>query len=303
MIRRLFGFILILAVLVSVEMYIIMDMEPEPPEVDLNTPSPALGQAVATAIHQAVSDPYFVPLEKIGILLNSKPGTKNISLDMLTKWAPDDQIPTCFVYDVKNRDWQIDHPTSPWILEALLDYVNLEIGSEGNDGKVSITTLKAEGETWWLGYIRIPPDWKNPNQVAGVFFSMDQYIARDVPRLVDNVVMRTRFPLVPFQQTPPIDMRRDEGHISVRILNEEGEIYMQRGRDFNDEDLIYSESKWYPNPIVCMQRGWDLQVFSTASEPEVDEPSTHKMRWVIMVLSIVLVSGIYWFAVSPFKRI
>ncbi|MBT3232562.1 MAG: hypothetical protein HN356_07080 [Calditrichaeota bacterium] len=294
MIRRTVGYILILLVVVSVEAYFFIGSNPEPPEIDLNTPSPALGQAVASAIHQTVSDPYFEPLEKLGRLLNQKPGTKNISLDELTQWATDDQLPTCFIYDVKTRDWEIDHPTSPWILDGILEYIKLDIGSESNNGKASITTLKAEGETWWLGYVRIPPDWKNPNQIAGVFFSIDQYLVRDVPRLVDNVVLRPRFPLVPFQQTPPLDMRREEGHIALRILDENGEVYLQRGKDFKDENLIYSESQWYPNPIVCMQRGWDLQVFSAAPKPETGGELDQKEQLAIMIVSIILISIIYW---------
>ncbi len=295
MIRRLVGYILILMVVVSVEVYLFINSNPEPPKIDLNTPSPALGQVVATAIHQAVSDPYFEPLEKLSRLLNQKPGTKKVSLDKLTQWATDGELPTCFIYDVATRDWQIDHPTSPWILDGIFEYLKLEIGSEGNKGKVSITTLKAEGEKWWLGYIRIPPDWKNPNQIAGVFFSIDKYLVRDVPRLVDNVVMRPRFPLVSFQQTPPIDMSREDGYISLRILDENGEVYLQRGKDFKDENLIYSESRWYPNPIVCMQRGWDLEVFSNAPKLETKEQLNQRTQWIIMILSILVISGIYWF--------
>ena len=112
--------------------------------------------------------------------------------------------------------------------------------------------------------------------------------------MVDNVVLRPRFPLVPFQQTPPLDMRREEGHIALRILDENGEVYLQRGKDFKDENLIYSESQWYPNPIVCMQRGWDLQVFSAAPKPETGGELDQKEQLAIMIVSIILISIIYW---------
>jgi len=272
-----------------------------PPEEkpDLEAPATALGQAVATTIHQAVTDPYFAPLEHLVRYLNQNPSTTEIPLELMTKWAPDDEFPTCFVLDVKREHWQIDKPSSPWVLEGILDFLRQGRSMNPTPGKVSITTLKIEGETWWIGYLRVPPDNYSPNQIAGVFFSIDEYLAKDVPRLIDAVVDRPRFPVVPFQKTAPsLDLKTMDGYISFCILDDNGEVYLRRGRNFNPKQMIYSEKLWYDQTVVCLQSSWDLQIFSAKYHPPEPFHPAKGREAIVLFITWLLASAVYWGAVG-----
>lgn len=299
--RRIIGFFLIIGLITGAHLVLVKHLSRPAPEPGLNLPSPALGQAIATTFHQALTDPYFAPLENLVRYLNENPGIRDISIDVLTKWALDDKFPTCFVLDVKKEGWEIDHPTSLWVLDEILSCLRTGMLSSRKKGSLSVVTPEIEGETWWLGYIRIPPDAHMPDKIAGVFFSIDRYLAEDVPRFVDNVATRSRFPMVPFQQTAPVDMSRMDGHISIRILDDNGEVYLQRGRSFDPENLIYSELQFYQRPIVCMQQGWDLQVFSTNAKQKVDESSWKKGTVAITIITVLLISLVYWFGTRAGK--
>ena len=215
-------------------------------------------------------------------------------MDMLTKWAPVLDFPTCFVYDIQSEKWQIDRPVSPWVLEAVLDYIRMGNFGKRMRGTISTTILQIEGQTYWLGCNRLPLEPRDPVQIAGVFFSMDHYLAEDVPRLIDELVERSRFPLVPFQHTLPVDMSRPDGSISFRILDDDGEAYLQRGRTFDQDKMVYSELQYYQRTIVCMQEGWDLQIFSTNAEAPIDHSAKNHRTYIVIAIMLVLVSIMYW---------
>lgn len=268
---------------------------------DIYSPSPALGQAIATAVHQAVTDPYLLPMENLNRHLQEHPDQREIAVDLLAKWAPDNEMPTCFVWDAKQSGIQIDHPTSPWILEAVIERVKDGLTLDNPRGLPYINTFSIDGERFWLGFLRIPESSVDPDQMAGVFFSMDRYLDEHVPRFIGNLINRQRFPLVPFQKTGRALAGETDGYISLRILQKDGEVYFQSGRNFDPEKMIYSESKWYPKPIVCMQKGWNLQVFSAKVEPSAELSALRKQGYLLLVLTVILVTVFYWWGVYSRK--
>jgi len=270
-------------------------LEPKP---DLDTPSPALGRAVATAVHQAVTDPYFAPIEKLARYLAENPDRDEISVDQLTKWAPSGRLPTCFIWSTRSGELQIDQPASPWVLETVVERLRQGLIQPNPRGLLYINTFQVEGEEFWLGFIRVPVRSDESRQMAGVFFSIDRYLSEYVPLLIDELTGRSRFPIVPFQRDdPPIHGERD-GDICIRILDAQGGIYLQRGRTFDPARMIYAESRWYPNPIVCLQEGWDLQVFSANAVPPQDGSARRRMANIALVAALVLVTVFYWWGAS-----
>jgi len=288
----------IIAVVAGVHYYLYGVWHTKEVKPDLDSPSPALGKAVATVIHQAVTDPYFRPLEKLHWFLSQNPGVDQIAIELLTKWSPDDEFPVCFVWtrDMQLGAWKIDHPASPWVIETVQRMVAEGLRTPNPQGRLNIGSIEMDGEKYWLGYMRVPLDSPNPNQIAGVFFSIDDYLKRDVPRLINDVTQRARFPLVQFQQDhEPIHNEKD-GFISFRILNEDKETYYEQGRTFEPYQRIYAESQYYPKPIVCMQEGWDLEVFSANIPPPAPEHETKRNPLIWIILECLSVSGLFWFS-------
>jgi hypothetical protein len=279
---------------------------PKPVEkqsIELDAPSPALGKAVATSVHQAVTDPYFRPLEKLAEYMGGNPDCDMITIEQMTKWAPDNEFPTCFVWDTDGSRMEVDNAASPWAMEMVVEQIRVGMEKENPRGLLYISTFQVEGEKYWLGYLKIPRLSDDPTQIAGVFFCMDRYLNDDVPRLIDELVSRQRFPLVDFQLNDLPQHGESDGSISIRILNEKGKIYFQHGRNFDEKQMIYSESRWYPNPIVCMQEGWDLQVFSANATPQEEAENKQGIYWGAFILTMVLVSLLYWLGVSRRKKL
>jgi len=264
--------------------------------VELEKPTPGLGRTVATAIHQAVTDPYFVPLEKLNWFLTKNPGTDEITLDLLTKWATDDQFPTCFVWsrDKVRGAWRIDQPESPWVIEIAQQMVIDGLRQANPHGRIQIGEFESDGKKYWIGYMRVPLTSSDPNQVAGVFFSIDDYLRKDVPRFLNHLTQRVRFPIVSFQADYAPTHGEEDGSISFLIRDSDKEIFYQQGRNFDPEKMIYAESLYYPKPIVCMQEGWDIEVFSTAKEAVTVEPEGMNQRVKRLIGLLILVTVIYW---------
>ncbi len=267
----------------------------------LEEPSIALGQTIANAFHQALSDPYFIPLESLANFLNKNPDTDRISVDILTKWSPDMNLPNCFVYnmDRKRRSsnqsrWQLDKTANPWALESVSERLWQSVIDDRKKNQLAIATFIADEQKWWLGFFRIPIGSEEPDQFAGVFFSIDDYLQNQVPRLVDKVAKAARFPIAPFQQDEPIDRNMPDGYISMIILDDKGEVYLQRGRNFDPNTMIYSESKWYPHPIVCMQRDWDLQIFNSNYSAAPEKKERNFTPYIVFAISILLISVAFW---------
>ncbi len=267
-------------------------------KADLDKPSASLGQAVANSIHQTVTDPYFLPLEKLALFLDSKPKTREIKMETLVNWAPDDNFPTCFVLDLDAKGWEIDHATSPWVLEGVFNFIESNLGVNGGSRDIAITSLKIEDETWWLGYLKIPPQSYQPRYVAGVFFSIDQYLARDVPRLLNIMTNRVRFPLTSFQRNKGQNLGRPDGHIAFQIFDDKGEMYYQSGKTFAEDKLIYSEKEWYDQTIVCMQRDWDIRVYSDNAELPIDFARNRLIMVLVILASSVLISLGFWLGIG-----
>jgi hypothetical protein len=261
-----------------------------------------LGKVVATAIHQTVTDPYFKPLEKLADYLNQNPECDMISIEQMTRWSIDDELPTCFVWDTDGTNFLLSHGASPWALEMITDWAlemiteKLREGilRENPRGLLYINTFRVEAENYWLGFMKVPKRAEEPTQMAGVFFSMDRYLDTYVPRLIDEMTSRQRFPLVSFQLNDPPMHGENDGLISFRILDKKGNTYLQRGRTFTEDKMIYSESKWFPKPIVAMQEGWDLQVFSTNTVPQQDNTKDNKMRDGIFITLLVVITLLFW---------
>lgn len=272
--------------------------EPKQPDrlSELVVPSPALGRTVATAIHQAVTDPYFVPLERLNWFLTKNPQSEEISLDMLTKWAPDDEFPTCFVWsrDKVRGAWRIDQPESPWVIEVAQGMIVEGLRQPNPQGRMQIGQFTSDGKKYWIGYMRIPLTSSNPRQVAGVLFSMDDYLDKAVPRWLNHLTQRARFPIVKFQADYPPIRGEEEGDISFLIRDDNKEVYYQQGRNFEPEKLIYSESVYYPEPIVCMQEGWDIEVYSLEKVVPPPEPKGVKRELLRLLLLLLLLTVIHW---------
>lgn len=263
------------------------------PQID--DPLPALGQAVANAVHAAVTDPYFKPLERIARFLDQQDEPTGVTVELVTKFAPDPLFPTCFVLDMATGQVKMDRPASPWALEMVVDRVRQGVRQDNPDGRLVVSVFQADGDDHWLGFIRNPPLSPLPDQVIGVFFNIPKYLTTDVPRMIDELFARRRFPLFPFESADLWDTGGRAGHIAFRILREDGSVYLQRGETFDKNKLIYSESAYYDQPVVCLQRGWDLQVFSRRAGgtfPDWDLLFTA----MINLVGLALVSVIFWWA-------
>ncbi|NQU05212.1 MAG: hypothetical protein HQ568_03900 [Calditrichaeota bacterium] len=273
----------------------------EKDDIELDTPSPALGKAVATTIHQTVTDPYFKPLEELADYLTQHPECDMISIEQMSKWSIDDELPTCFVWDTDGSNFKLSHGASPWALEMVTEKLRECVLRENPRGLLFINTFRANGENYWLGFMKVPKRADSPTQMAGVFFSMDRYLDTFVPRLIDEMSTRQRFPIVSFQLNDPPMHGEDDGDIAFRILDKRGNTYLQRGRTFAEDKMIYSESKWFPRPIVAMQEGWDLQIFSANAVPQQDDDKDNKMRDGMFIVLLVIVSLLYWWGGKSVK--
>ncbi len=267
-------------------------------EAVLDIPSPALGQAVANAVHQAVTDPYFVPLERLTDYLTEDSSHDMIPIDMISKWTLDDRFPTCFTWDCEDGKLQVDKGASAWVLEEVVSRAREGLYMDNPRGLLYINTFIVEGEKYWLGFLKVPLQSEDPSQMAGVFFSMDRYLAEYAPRIIDKLVTRRRFPLVQFQcDVKPIHKEPD-GDICIRILDVKGGVYLQRGRTFDADKMIYAESDWYPKPIVCMMEGWDLQVFSANAASSEEKAQSGRWLLVVFIVTAVLMTLFYWVGVG-----
>ena len=284
--------LLILSIYVSsVYFHYSKSEEVEPLNV-LEKPSPALGQTIANSIHQGLTDPYLKPLEKLVDFINSNPDLGDISVSLMAKWAIDDEFPVSFVYTLGNDSWEIDHPATAWILDSVRETILLEAQRKTDSNKVKLTTILVEDEEWWLGFLNYPQNSNYPEQGAGVFFKINEYLKKHVPRLIDEVVKRKRFPIISFQQSPPLDKSKSDGHISLRITMADGGTYFQRGHSFEPYQMIYAESDWYDQPVVCLKKGWDLQIFSNNSkEPQEDNS---KIEILLFILSCLIITILFW---------
>lgn len=276
----------------------------EDPEMrmDLDTPSPALGEAVANSIHQALTDPYTLPLEKLAQYLTEDIQHDMITIDQLNRWTQDDYFPICFIWDCDGSRIQVDKGASPWVLERILTIVREGLLVENPDGLPFINSFEVQGEKYWLGFLIVPLLTDEPNQVAGVFFSIESYLAEHVPRLIDNLVKRRYFPLVDFQRDDQYDFDVPDGDISFRILDEKGELFLQRGRTFDEDKLIYASSQWYGERIVCLKRGWDLQVFSVNAGLMKTDSTKRRVGILMYISSLVLGSLFYWIGIGKGRR-
>ena len=215
LLHRITAYLLLIAAII-ISFFLINPVEKQASDSpDIDSPSPALGRAVATGIHQVVTDPYLVPIENLSEYLAANPDRQEISVDLLTKWASDLQFPTCFVWDAVRGGMQIDHPSSPWAMEAIVEQLDEGLITDNPRGQLFISVFKVEGEKYWLGYLPVPGGFSRVRQMAGVFFSIDKYLERDVPRLIDEMVSRSRFPLVPFQRDMEPIYGENDGHISA----------------------------------------------------------------------------------------
>lgn len=264
-------------------------------ETEQERASTALGKVIATAIHQTVTDPYFVPLEQLSHYLEYNPDVNEIRVDLLAKWASDNYMPVGFVRDLIMGTTQIDHPASPFALEEVVNRVEAGAKNDNPRGLIQINTFHIDRSKYWLGYLKVPYQSTKPRQIAGVFFSIDEYLERDAPRLLNDMIHRARFPLIPFQANQGVVSSNEVGFISFRILTDRGDTYFQQGQTFEPENLIYAESDHYPEPIVCMQRGWDLEIFSNApeiSDSDMDEYQTLIIIFIELILiALILLSA------------
>lgn len=299
--KSIIGLVLLLAVVVGAGVIAerIYYKSLSPPR--LETPSPALGRAVATAAHQALTDPYLKPLERLAAYIAENPDAPEVSLQQLTEWCVDAEMPVCFVWDLESG-FQFARPASPWALEEVLGRLRASVATDNPKGLLFVDTFVAEGQKYWLGFLRLPVEGK-PRQMAGVFFSIDRYLERDVPRFLNEMVTRRRFPLVAFQLNDPPRHGEPDGDIAIRIIDQRGEVYYQHGREFSPEKMIYSESKYYPKPIVCLQEGWDLQVFSSNAPGEDNWERSRRQARQTWMAAAALAGVIYaWGVWSGRKR-
>ncbi len=288
---RIIGNIIIVVIVFAIAMITSRQRTADAPSLD--TPSPALGKVVATAIHQTLSDPYFVPLEKLTSYLDRHPGMSSVSVDMMSKWALDDEIPTCFVWNTDGSKLQLDHGADPQVIDGVLKKLQDGLTKVDPNQLLYLKFLRVNGEKFWLGFIRIPLGSAYPTQMAGAFFSMDRYIESDVPRLINGMINRPRFPLAIFQADSKLLSEPHGSNLSMRILKDNGDVYFQRGRTFEKSNLIYAESQYFPKPIVAMMEGWDLEIFSAAAE---STPFTGSalFHWSLYTLAALLLSIVWW---------
>jgi len=260
-------------------------------------PTQRLGKMIATTIHQSVTDPYFAPFEKLATWMERHPDRNRITVDMMSKWAPDDEIPTCFVWETDGSKLQLDHPADPDVVDILMQRLREGLATPNPTQLLYLSSFKVNNVKYWLGFVGIPAGSAAPTQLAGAFFSMEEYLNKAVPRLIEECASRPRFPLTEFQADSPPIRGDPDGDIAIRILDKSGEVFYQRGRSFKSEQMIYAESQFYPKPIVALQPGWDLQIFSSKTVAEEPGDSSSLTRWglagtisLIAVLAIFLIT-------------
>ena len=265
----------------------------------MDTPSPSLGKAVATAVHQALTDPYFAPLERLAAYLRENPDSDRVTLEQLVRWSPDDRLPTCFVWDPGSDHIGFSEPSSPWALEEVVNRLRQGMFKSNPRGLLMVDTFSVEEDRYWLGFLKVPLQSEAPSMLAGVFLNIDDYLAEDAPRQITKLTDRRRFPSFELQRNEPPLHNEPDGDLSFRILNQEGEVYYQHGRMFEPTQMIYSESRYYPNPIVALQEGWDLQVFSSkVVKPADRERQVRRAGWGVLGALLVIGLAYWWGAFS-----
>lgn len=299
MFRRIIGSIVILTVLAATALF--TEHRSEPVEMRLDTPSPALGKVIANEVHQTLSDPYLLPLEKLVQTLGRFPGTSDISVDMLTRWCSDDELPTCFVWNTTGNRFQIDRSTDRELIDQIIEHLQEGLNRGNTRQLLSINTIRYKGEKFWLSYLGLPIGAPAPVQIAGAFFSVDRYLESDAPRLLNEMINRPRFPLVDFQADSRFLGEVDNSHLSLRIVKGNGDVYFQRGRTFDKEKLIYAESQYFRTPVVALMEGWDLQVFSANANPALVTDSPLKRR-LFFGGAALIISLIWWMGTAALSR-
>ena len=294
--RQIVGFILILSA-TTLGFYLVFELErPVDSGLDLSTPSPLLGQTIANALHQAMSDPYLVPFERAVEFLINNPGSAHIELSQFTDWAIDNRFPIFFSFESEIDKFSYDKPTSAWAVDAVKNELYRKPYRKKLEPGVKIVILEIEGKRWWMGAIVVSDGSQTSPQVIGAFFDIDNYLREHIPRFVDKVVLRKRFPLVSFQSSS-LSSEITSGQFSIRILDEQNKVYLQRGYNFEPDSLIYAESNWYDNTVVCLNTGWDLQVFSTVPLTlNEKEQMPYRNRLIIMLTMLGLTSAFYWWS-------
>jgi len=218
------------------------------------------------------------------------PDRGEVNIDQMAKWAPDDDLPTCFVWWTDGSRLATDHPVDPDAMQIVLDNLRSTLGEGLRPGQLFIRTFKAHGERHWLGFLPVPMTNLMPYQFAGCFFSIDRYLEKDVPRLIDGFIDRPRFPLAEFESDHP--GVRPDGHVALRILNGDDEVFLERGRTFTPEQLLYSESKSNPGPvIVALQRNWDLEIYSSRYRQTTPAPSPIPAYAALMLAMVMAITG------------
>ena len=296
--KRIIGFILLLATISGTLYLYYQQVKPRDSVPDLSTPSPLLGQTVANALHQAMSDPYLLPFEKAIRYLNRNPESTYIDLSQLSSWVDDDEFPTFFTFEIEIDKFSFDKPTSAWAVDAVKSELYRKVYSTKLAHSPRIVILDFDGERWWMGAIVVSDGLHSAPEVVGAFFNLDTYLKEHVPRFIDNVVKRKRFPLISFQ-TSELLGGVNSGQIAIRILDDQKSVYLQRGHNFEPELLIYAESKWYDNTVVCLNAGWDLQVFSVTPMTEEDiAPNLERNLLLLLIIMLGLISLIYWWSTA-----
>lgn len=251
-----------------------------------------LGKVIATVIHQVLTDPYFLPLEKLSHHLTLHPQLTHLTVDLLAKWAPDNEFPTCFVWNTDGSLLQLDHSLPPPVAEALVNELKSSLGGRIGQHTLFISLFNADGQRWWLGFLPVPLRSPFPTQMAGALFSLEDYLNHYVPRLLKDMAERPRFPLVEFEPNDPHSTR--QGTFSFRILREDGSVFYQQGKNFDPNHLIYSESRHQSAPvIVAMQRGWDLEIYRSPGANEAGLPRSF-FSWLLWGVGILFLSLSWW---------
>jgi len=301
-VKRIIGYVLLLTTVTGTYYLLPPQDKLSETQPDLTTPSPLLGQTVANALHQAMSDPYLIPLERAVEYLNRNPVNNSIELSMLAGWAIDAEFPTFFTYNYNSTRFSYDKPTSLWAIDKIKTELYRKIFNRGNSRNYIIDILEIEGKRWWIGAINIPDHSNVRSEIIGVIFNIDSYLKEHIPRFIDKVVLKKRFPLVSFQ-TSSFEGSLAEGNIAIRILDDQKRTYLQRGHNFEPEFLIYAESQWYDNTVVCLNKGWDLQIFS--SVPMAAAKTEHvsdKKRIIMLSIMLGLISIIYWWSTIDMQK-
>jgi len=296
--KRIIGFMLLIVTITGTFYSYYQQVKPRDPVPDLSTPSPLLGQTVANALHQAMSDPYLVPFERAVQYLNSNSGHEYIELSKLTYWASDNKFPTFFTFEIELDKFSFDKATSAWAVDAVKKELYRKVYAKKLAHSPKIVFLEIEGERWWMGSIVVSDGSQSAPEIIGAFFNVETYLNEHIPRFIDTVVKRKRFPLISFQ-TSELFGGLNRGQIAIRILDDQKRVYLQRGYNLDADLLIYAESKWYDNTVVCLNTGWDLEVYSV--NPMTKGDPRHGLEPSMLVLFLImlgLISLIYWWSTA-----